>query len=609
MRKHASLALVIFIHILVIIFFLIQYSNATYPMVGHDYRLFITRLIDSDIFYRANGFGIEWYTPNFGAGLPAYPNPLQMQFSLPQLVTWFVNPYAAVLVSTAIFIAIGFLVTYLFLNKVLEFKPLSAILGADFFLINGFLIERLVIGHVNFLTFPLIIIPIFVLFDRRLPKIPAAILLSLVGAALVYSGGVYIAVIGLFSAFIIIPLVYFLKPGVFSWRRMLSVLTLGGFLTALLCGSKLYATASYMRFFPREVHDQYLASGISGFTGMIFQLVGTMNFFPILALINKTSASYTVRLMALTRTPYSFWELDSSITPGLLFLLFYGVLMVLRRKPQIEKWYITLKKIIAGLFLLIALLLCTEFSITKGILYEQLSNLPILRSLHANTRFTAAFILPLAIIAAKVFDVWAGARKKTGVIFIGFAILSGASLASMWSYYLMPTNIQVRNFDITSINETYQRASAGDSFPVMHIVPDMNDYEVFILNSSNTTHHYDPLFRDNNMLLTPLVHAGSVFDVENGYYNFTNPSSLVFPEVNNTKLFERIPVADTNKLLDFTQRRQSDWNLPLVQIILNWVSGLALILEILVGLLLLTWKRLPFSKRLQIQHRRISTLG
>ena len=106
MKKTVSYTIIIILHILVIIFFLIQYSNATYPMIGHDYRLFLTRLIDSDLYYRANGFGIEWYTPNFGAGLPAYPNPLQMQFSLPQLITWFINPYAEVLVSTAIYIVI-----------------------------------------------------------------------------------------------------------------------------------------------------------------------------------------------------------------------------------------------------------------------------------------------------------------------------------------------------------------------------------------------------------------------------------------------------------------------------------------------------------------------
>jgi hypothetical protein len=97
--------------------------------------------------------------------------------------------------------------------------------------------------------------------------------------------------------------------------------------------------------------------------------------------------------------------------------------------------------------------------------------------------------------------------------------------------------------------------------------------------------------------LTPLVHAGSIFDVDNGNYNFTNPSSLVFPEVNHANLFERIPVTDTNKLLDFTQRRQSEWNLPLIQIILNWVSGITALLVTLIILIFLIRKRLPYFTR------------
>ena len=252
MKKRLLYTLLIIVNIVVINIFLIQYANATYPMVGHDYRLFIPRLIDSHLYYKANGLGIEWYTPNFGGGLPAYPNPLQMQFSLPQLVTWFINPYPAVFVSTALYIAIGFIVTYLFLHKILVFKPLSAILGADFFLINGFLIERVVVGHVNFLTFPLIIIPVYALLHPKLPAWIAGALISITGAALVYSGGVYIAVIGLFSTSMILPVVYFLKPVPFSWQKILPALIWGGILTALLCGSKLYATAEYMRFFPER---------------------------------------------------------------------------------------------------------------------------------------------------------------------------------------------------------------------------------------------------------------------------------------------------------------------------------------------------------------------
>ena len=338
---------------------------------------------------------------------------------------------------------------------------------------------------------------------------------------------------------------------------------------------------------------------------MVFQLVGTMNLYPILGLLHKTSDFYVLRLYAWTKTPYKFWELDSSIAPGLTILLGIGVLIGIFRRPHFEMRKGVIKKTIPLICLLLAISLAVEFSIAKGILYQQLSKLPVLESLHADTRFTASFILPLAIIGAKTFDVWTFKWKSEFTIFIAFAILSGISLASMWSYYFMPLDIQARFYDITSINETYKLASTGRAFTVHKIVPDMNDYEVFILGSSNTNHHYDPLFRDDNSLLTPLVHAGSVFDVQDGYFNMTDPSGLVFPEVNGSKFFERIPVSDYKKLLDFINRRPSDWKLPLAQIILDWAAGITFLLETCAFLVYLVVKGIPFlnSSRFMLSRR------
>ena len=137
------------LNLLIIIFFVIQYTSATYPLVGSDYRLFGPRLLDTLLHYKVNGFSIEWYTPSFGGGLPAYPNPLQMQFSFQQLFTFLANPYIAILASGVVYIIAGFWVTFLLLRDVLKLKPLSAILGASFFIANGFFIERLVVGHAD----------------------------------------------------------------------------------------------------------------------------------------------------------------------------------------------------------------------------------------------------------------------------------------------------------------------------------------------------------------------------------------------------------------------------------------------------------------------------
>ena len=46
---------------------------------------------------------------------------------------------------------------------------------------------------------------------------------------------------------------------------------------------------------------------------------------------------------------------------------------------------------------------------------------------------------------------------------------------------------------------------------------------------------------------------------------------------------------------DFVNRRQPDWKLPLIQIVLDWVAGLTFILEIFAGCIFLARKSLVHS--------------
>jgi len=575
--KHRYLfTALIVLNILVIILFIVQYSSATYPNVGNDYRLFGPRLIDSLLHYKVNGLSIQWYTPSFGGGLPAYPNPLQMQFSIPQLITFFVNPWVAILVSSAIYITIGFWVTFLLLRDELEFSPLSSILGANFFVASGFFIERLVVGHVDKITFPLIVVPLYALFNRKMPAWVSGVLISITGAIFLYSGGVYIGVICFFTTILTIPTIYLLKPSLLMWRKIVSVIFWGSILTILLGGSKLYAVTTFMQSFPRVVHDQYFVDWYSSIGGLVLQLVGIMTTLPFLNLIGKSSLVYVVRLEQLTGSPYGFWELDTSISPVLIVLLIYGIWKILAHKPLLDRGNL-LKKGMAGIFLVISLTLVVQFSTARGFMFDTLKNLPLLMSLRTNTRFVASFILPLAILGAKAFDFWT--MWKTDIKTItAFGLLNGISLVALWSYYLLPMNVQGRNFEIQTILDTYSKVQAGETFPVNKIIPDMNDYEVFQAQASNITHHYDPLLGENSF--HPLIHQGSVFDVQDGFFNMTDPTGYVFPKDNNSKLFSRIPVTDKSKLLDFLNRRQPDWKLPLAQITLDWAAVITMILEI-----------------------------
>jgi hypothetical protein len=92
--------------------FLAIILNRTYPLIGHDYTYFLSRLFDTYLHYRINGLRIQWYTPSFGGGLPAYANPQQAQFSLPQLLTCFVDPWKAYIASVLVYATVGILSFY-----------------------------------------------------------------------------------------------------------------------------------------------------------------------------------------------------------------------------------------------------------------------------------------------------------------------------------------------------------------------------------------------------------------------------------------------------------------------------------------------------------------
>jgi hypothetical protein len=269
--------------------------------------------------------------------------------------------------------------------------------------------------------------------------------------------------------------------------------------------------------------------------------------------------------------------------------------MILSHKPHLDRSNL-LKKGIAGICLIIAIILVVQFSTARGFLFDTLKGLPLLKSLRTNTRFVASFILPLAILGAKVFD--HRTNGKSGIKTISaFVFLNGISLVALWAYYLLPMRVQGRYFEIQSILDTYTKIQAGETFPVNKIIPDMNDYEVFQAQASNVGHHYDPLLGENSF--RPLVHEGSVFDIEDGFYNMTDPTGYVFPTENNSELFSRIPVSDTSKLVDFVNRRQPDWKLPLIQIALDWAAGLTFILIICAIIFYLARERIPRLKSLR----------
>src|SRR5689334_2548108 len=130
------------LYLIVLLGIIVLIVGKYFPKVGHDYGFFIPRMLDTHLHHKLNGLSIQWYTANFGAGTPAYPNPQYVQYSLPEFLMFVVNPWTALMLSLVAYAAIGFTCFYLFLRHELSWINNAAALGASFILANGFFVDH-----------------------------------------------------------------------------------------------------------------------------------------------------------------------------------------------------------------------------------------------------------------------------------------------------------------------------------------------------------------------------------------------------------------------------------------------------------------------------------
>jgi hypothetical protein len=125
------------------------------------------------------------------------------------------------------------------------------------------------------------------------------------------------------------------------------------------------------------------------------------------------------------------------------------------------------------------------------------------------------------------------------------------------------------------------------------VVDDANDAKVFSERATNLSTQ-EMIFGYQLGQFKSQLRPGPVTDFWDGAYNLTNPTGLVYPEVNGVPAFARI--TDQATLKAFANRRQPvAWQIPLAQ---KALDGLAVVtLLFVVGAL--GWKLgtiLPFKK-------------
>lgn len=570
-------------HILILILILtvvgwvvVSFMNLDYPRVGSDYSLTAPSLLDISLYYRINGISVEWYTPSFGGGIPVYPDPNYGTFSLLALLTVLFSPWQSAIISTLAYLYLGGICGFYFFRKVLNLHWTSSILGTIFFTATGFFLERVAIGHLGYQAFPLISIFLIAFFDSSLPKWVEGIIAASLVALLIHSAGYSLLIIFGFSFLLIFPSISIYRPQLLSWKRILYVLAFGGVMALLMSGSKLAAIYSYMRFFPRQIADSYQTTIMKGLFGIALQLLGPMNLTPLIKLIGQNTNSLLAYTASMSGAYwYGYWEYDMSMSPVVFVIIIAGFYQFIRKPRERVKWFTTNRRWLAWILLALFTWLTIEFTLAKGLVYPLLEKLPILSSLHVNMRFAAAFIMPLAIIAAIIYDHWSQdlSNRKASLLFFPVAVLT---LLPLGTYFLIKSQLVDRGYNVTESQQIYNLIHSGNPMTITGISSNASNTDAMFLHESNLR-PYEPIFGYGLENFHPEIHAGSIWEVSDGYYNMTNPSGYVFPEVNNTRPFERIPVSEKAQLEAFVNHKQPGWKLPLYQQVLDWVSGVSIL--------------------------------
>ena len=434
--KHESILekVVVLSHIAFAVEFFIAFMTRQFPFVGSDYSYFIPRLIDAHLHYLINGLSIQWYTPSFGGGLPAYPNPQNLQFSVPQLLLFVFDPWSTVLLSIGLFIIIGYISCYLFFKRVLVAGWKASAVGALCFSINGFYLHHMNVGHLGYLGYPLLPLILLNILDTNIPIIIAAIVVSLSMSMLVYGAGFYLIVIFLLSAGMALPLVYIFQPSKINIRRLVILLIIPSLLFLSLSSSKVFAVYSFMRFFPRTLSDFYNVSIERGLAGIILQLTTTPLLNPFRFLTHLQDPYNFLRQW--TGADYGLWELDTSVPASLIITLMvgcaYAVLAISKRKFKASPI-----QIVSMITLVFFACLTAGFAIAKGPLYHLADQLPFMNSLHVNVRYTSAFIFPLVLLGTALWGFLFRERPANSTADIIFIILNLLTILSAFSYLLI----------------------------------------------------------------------------------------------------------------------------------------------------------------------------
>jgi hypothetical protein len=561
----------------VILSVLMSFVTADYPMVGMDYGYFLPRLVDNFLYRQVNSLGIQWFTPSFGGGVPAFPNPQDLQMTLPALLIRALGPWHAACATLVVMASIGALALAFTLRRGLGLGWPAAALGTSVFAANGYYLQHAGVGHMNFALFPLTALLLALLGAGPRRRWPAAVAVGIVVAMFPYSGGFYEAIVAALSLALTVPLVRLLAPSRLSIRRAMQIAVAGGTLGAAIGAAKLTSVFHMLEIFPRTMAYSGASGWLSGLKAISVQLLG----YPTLRIANALTGGDSERVPAMISSAagpgYGLWETDIFVSPivpiiGMVYLA--SRLLGKKTSPQQVKsaWDTRRWALLASLG--VALLITISLTIGRGPFFELTKPLPVFRSLHVNPRFASALILPLAVLSAYWLERVVVTRARAQLASCAGVVMTCLFYATYTAAPPSDSHL-ARTFDASPTVAYFDHARTVARPPEIGTIIPLRDEAALVLNASSW-YARDNLYGYRAEHFRTQLTPGSIWSVHNGRYNMTYPVSLVYPKRSGLQPFDRFTLAQRETLARFVRRERFAFPMPPIQRAANLISVAAL---------------------------------
>ncbi len=537
--------------------------------LGHDYRYVMMRLLAGHYWFETNGlWSIPYFTPAYCAGNVFFTGPQNAYFSLPQFLTFVLNPLAAVKWSIFVFSIIGFSGFYLLLKRVFKLSVAISFLGAGLFLLNDYFTYRIIIGHFSFHTFtvlPWVVLLLFWQKDGNLKEhLISSALAAAVFASIFYAGGIHL-LIPMFISIIIILII----AKLFGIELGKIYLRLGLFIiiVLLLSAAKLSMALATLSNLPRD----------------LYPLVGAEPLFyavwlPIKALFfSVPTLEYTKEFIKIYDYHYirrHEFEMGVSIVP--LVLICAGLLF---KFSAIKSSLLQHKSLSIVLIALLLVPIFVNYYTPEWNAF--LKQIPIIKNSYSLFRWYSIYIPIVILLAALPLNKWQISSKQQWLMVLACLLVAlGQKNYVDKSYYYQ----QVYKSDkIIIANHQAIKAGKASIVPVTYAAEQIQlggkqgqiiyDEAQIVYGASKISCN-EPLFGYRLEVFPQIekLKVGKVKQLNNGEYNFKNPACYTFPEANNCKAGDHFLASQKQQLDDFLHYKPYQFNLPNYQKALNWLS-------------------------------------